>query len=324
MNRSFSKIRHIQEANQRLEKRILNETTEFDVQGQQINVSDDAFKNEMGNLADPKCKSSYEPYFNDAKKWWIDWLSSSVTKNKFRKNWNVGTDDKIDGMKVDDLFKKYISTINNIKLVYLTKNADILPVDALAGAIAALPEYLFINCPKHFTGEYSAKEIIIHEIQHIIYRIKPLSPTEQIDNSIPNINFFVNMLNKKFGLDIKMVDYNKISKNNGLKYESYLRWLKIVDDNKNNKNDNYDCETTEKMSNIQGMRYFFNLKPGQDLTLEMLKPYINFEKPITSNLDVGWFLSCWAKRGFGDINAMLSRTNQLAMQDPQNNNTSVA
>jgi hypothetical protein len=50
MNRSFSKIRHIQEANQKLEKRILSETMEFDVQGQQSNDLDDAFKNEMGNL----------------------------------------------------------------------------------------------------------------------------------------------------------------------------------------------------------------------------------------------------------------------------------
>jgi hypothetical protein len=50
MNRSFSKIRHIQEANQRLEKRILSETMEFDVQGQQSNDLTGVFQNEMGNL----------------------------------------------------------------------------------------------------------------------------------------------------------------------------------------------------------------------------------------------------------------------------------
>jgi hypothetical protein len=50
MNRSFSKIRHIQEVNQRLEKRMLNETMEFDVQGQQSNDLTSSFQNEMNNL----------------------------------------------------------------------------------------------------------------------------------------------------------------------------------------------------------------------------------------------------------------------------------
>ena len=50
MNRSYSKIRHIQEANQRLEKRMLNETMEFDVQGQQSNDLVNSFQNEMNSL----------------------------------------------------------------------------------------------------------------------------------------------------------------------------------------------------------------------------------------------------------------------------------
>ena len=58
MNRSFSKIRHIQEANQRLEKRILKETMEFDVQGQQSNDLVSSFQNEMNNLGYSNIKLS--------------------------------------------------------------------------------------------------------------------------------------------------------------------------------------------------------------------------------------------------------------------------
>jgi ASC-1-like (ASCH) protein len=39
MNRSFSKIRHIQEANQRLEKRLMSEQR-VEYKGQQINPGD--------------------------------------------------------------------------------------------------------------------------------------------------------------------------------------------------------------------------------------------------------------------------------------------
>jgi hypothetical protein len=70
------------------------------------------------------------------------------------------------------------------------------------------------------------------------------------------------------------------------------------------------------MSNITSIRKLFNIKPGQNITLEMLKPYIKGDKHHT---DIYWLLSCWALNGFSDINTLINKMNQLAYQDFKSN-----
>ena len=74
----------------------------------------------------------------------------------------------------------------------------------------------------------------------------------------------------------------------------------------------YSCRETEKMSNITSIRSLFGVKPGQNITKEMLLPYIKGEKKHT---DVGWILNCWALKGFPDLNEMINKMNQLAYQN---------
>ena len=74
----------------------------------------------------------------------------------------------------------------------------------------------------------------------------------------------------------------------------------------------YVCSTTEKASNIQSIRSLFNINPGQNITPQMLKPYITGEK---KDGNISWMLMCWALRGFKDIHLFLSDINKLAFQD---------
>jgi hypothetical protein len=43
----------------------------------------------------------------------------------------------------------------------------------------------------------------------------------------------------------------------------------------------------------------------------MIKPYLMGQKEHT---DIDWLLSCWASKGFPEINQVLGRINQLALQ----------
>ena len=74
----------------------------------------------------------------------------------------------------------------------------------------------------------------------------------------------------------------------------------------------YVCRETEKASNIQSVRHLLNIKPGQNITPQMLKPYINGEK---NDINIHWLLMCWASKGFKDINLFLSDLNKLAYQE---------
>lgn len=60
------------------------------------------------------------------------------------------------------------------------------------------------------------------------------------------------------------------------------------------------------------MRQMFNVQPGQNITLKMLMPYIKGQK---DHGDVSWYLMCWVKKGFPDINHLLNKTNELAKRN---------
>jgi hypothetical protein len=67
------------------------------------------------------------------------------------------------------------------------------------------------------------------------------------------------------------------------------------------------------------IRKYFKLKPGQNITPQMLKTEMNKERPQT---DMYWIMSCWALNGFKDINQLLNRINDLAYQKTGSDNTS--
>ena len=277
----------------------------------------------------PSCKSKWLPHLKRAKDYWIQWLSNPITKSKFKKNWGVGVDNKIDGITVDDLFKKYINTLNAINLVYYDNitSEDVNVQRFFAYVNKSEPTKVYVNCSQNDETPY---ETLIHEIQHTLYNVKPLNPSVKIGDVFvkegtkkmtpkdffnqnnastetkiqlnKNLNKSIEVVSKKYGVDEIVL-------------HEWLHYAKV-----NEKEDpGYSCRTTEKMSNIMAIRKYFNLKPGGNITKEMLNPYINKDKYQT---DIYWVLSCWALNGFPDINIMLSKINNLAYQD--NNNTRIA
>ena len=64
------------------------------------------------------------------------------------------------------------------------------------------------------------------------------------------------------------------------------------------------------------IRSWFKLKPGQNITIEMLKPYIEGKK---KNTDISWIILCWAKNGFPNLNKMINRINTLAVNNTGTN-----
>ena len=277
----------------------------------------------------PSCKSKWLPHLKRAKDYWIQWLSNPITKSKFKKNWGVGVDNKIDGITVDDLFKKYINTLNVINLVYYDNVKP--PYSDVESAYAFVnqsePTKVYVNCSLNDDTPY---ETLIHEIQHTLYNVKPLNPSVKIGDvfvkegtkKMTPKDFF----NKNDASTETKIQFNKnlnksievVSKKYGVDEIVLHEWLHYAKVNEK-EDPGYSCETTEKMSNIMAIRKYFNLKPGGNITKEMLKPYIDKDKYQT---DIYWVLSCWALNGFPDINIMLSKINNLAYQD--NNNTRIA
>jgi hypothetical protein len=274
------------------------------------------------------CKSLWSKKLPGAIKWWRDWLSDPITKKKFLSNYS----DK--PYAVTLYYPKYFELFNKIKLnFYNDRTIKINGIHPDGDAIAFVTEpdgNIYVNCSAGYEEEID--QILIHEIQHMIYDIKPLNPDEKISSA-----FGKNNPEKKSKEQIKSEFLSAPSS----KTEAYSptiiaaakklnidpKYISNIDSQKNDvvaryaHDPGYICRETEKMSNITGTRKALGIKPGQNITLDMIKPYITKDK---NSVDFYWILMCWAQRGFTDINQMLQHINQLALKQNnklQQNNT---
>jgi hypothetical protein len=296
--------------------------------------------NEKSQLANSSCELKYQPLLIQAKNYWIQWLSSPVTKEKFIKNWNIDPKTKIvKGLiTVDTLFNTYIRSLNRLKLIFYDETMKIAPIFTDIDMSTTFRSYAFVNSsitPEHIFINCSLVDpdplgTLIHEIQHLIYAIKPLSPSQKIGDVFVNKNTKKITPKNLLGFSISVntnnssktnnlnIDFKKLSNKLGVDF-SYLKLLYSWAISYEKQIPEYSCKETEKMSNIMSIRHLLNVQPGQDITFEMIKPYINGKKHHT---DINWILYCWALKGFPDINQLLNKINQLTYQQSnQNNNT---
>jgi hypothetical protein len=269
-----------------------------------------------------KCELKYPPILKQAQDYWKKWLSNPITKNKFLNNWKK-VEKNMTSVEVENIFKKYLDSINKLKLVYydntmLGNNIDFL--SALAFVHPSQPEKIFVNCSQNDEDPYGT---LIHEMQHMLYNIKPLNPEVQIGNVFVDSNTkkstiktFFDIYKTKSQQSRELSNINIISKNLGVA-PSMLDYFLNVAKYKEKEDPGYVCEETEKMSNITSIRKTLGVKPGQNITKEMVLPYIKGEKDHT---DVSWMLACWALRNFPDLDGMLNKINQLAYQKTKQNN----
>jgi hypothetical protein len=102
-------------------------------------------------------------------------------------NWKK-VEKNMTSVEVENIFKKYLDSINKLKLVYydntmLGNNIDFL--SALAFVHPSQPEKIFVNCSQNDEDPYGT---LIHEMQHMLYNIKPLNPEVQIRNVFVDSN----------------------------------------------------------------------------------------------------------------------------------------
>jgi hypothetical protein len=250
-----------------------------------------------------ECSSKWQPLLEKAKNYWIQWLLSPTTGIKFLNNWQK-VEKNMTLVDVVNIFKKYIDSLKVLKLYYY--NSKLMPenADAFAFVDKFEPDKIFVNCSQNDPDPYGT---LIHEIQHMLYNIKPLNPDVQIGN------VFVDSNTKK-STPKTFFDFKENPKQKTFFYDKEL-----FNPIKEKEKPGYVCRKTEKMSNIMSVRNLFGVKSGQNITKEMVLPYIKGEKNHT---DVDWILYCWALSGFSDLNGMLNKINDLAYQNANQNNNS--
>ena len=272
-------------------------------------------------LKSESCSTKYNKLLPEAIKFWREWISNPTTKAKFMKNWDIK-----DYKEFSDIFNRYFNALDNIKIFYY----DVLDEElfkrisyGLQGAFMVVvkdePYNIYVNCSLSSNNPLSG---LIHEIQHILYKIKPLNPDEKVDSIFDDSTVFKfpadnsNPFDKTYDGDKHLtydefmkIDFEKVSKSSGVAVDIIKKFARLGLNLGGY--DSYKCDENENMSRIMSMRKLFNLNPNQDITLEMMKPYMIGEK---SDEDINHILHCWVSKGFPNFQNMINKINLLALQ----------
>jgi transposase-like protein len=261
------------------------------------------------------CKKNYETLLDESKKFWKDWLSNSETKRKFKRNYMM-VGEKIDDSLVSVIFAKYQKIIDESYLYYYFDDKS----PSYAYVKEGVNNRINVNCALY---DPDKKGTLIHEMQHLLYFFKPLNPEQQIEQ------LFVNKTTKRLKPDdvinnitTKIEQRQKylqtVSKEMSIPNHILEDWYIQAQNETKDDDPEYVCRETEKMSNIFSVRNLLAIKPGQNITTDQLKPYIEQKK---SHTDVDWILLCWALNGFEDLNKFLYKLNNLAQKEFEKTNS---
>jgi hypothetical protein len=153
-----------------------------------------------------ECRKNVETKFTEAKNFLIKWISDPKTKEKFKKNFEVGQDNLIPqkhllysemrNPSVDEIFNGYLELLEKIQFDFFSPGDDKSLMNQLnlntenqsnrEDAIAFVNKLIsdktvLINCEKYLKKS-DQLSILIHEIQHLLFLYFPLNPGEKIHN----------------------------------------------------------------------------------------------------------------------------------------------
>ena len=260
------------------------------------------------------CKTKSQTALSKAVSFWKNWLNDPITKEKVYRNYLVRSERELNN--VNNAFKKYFDVLNNLNLIYYDQTMPDEDMGTLAHVNGWKSLYdVHINCSINDT---ELVQTLVHEIQHLIYHVKPLNPAKKINNAFVDKNkksetigsFFNNLLSPLIQKNLSKI-IKDTSKKLNIPYYDLEYWKDLSIKRGKDEDPGYICRETEKMSNIMAIRSLFGIKAGGKITLNMIMPYIKLEK---DSGNIHWILLCWAERGFPDINGMLDDINKLAFK----------
>ena len=232
---------------------------------------------------------------------WKNWLNNDATKSKFGKAFNY------DNKQVEYQFSKYNKLLDDIKLEYeydrnFTSSAYVRPsllqkTNILEGGYN-IP--ITINCAIENSDIVST---MTHEIQHILADNHKFHPYSDNIFKWYKDNFFTDTSKELSSIKNKKSNLSNFLVNTGFKPDDvnniiyYYEW-RLENDVYHLKNPN------EVNSELSEARNALNLKPGQDITLDMLIKNVD-------NDAIMMFINIWmySKKS---ITQFLSQQNSLA------------
>jgi hypothetical protein len=202
---------------------------------------------------------------NKAIDWWNKWTMDKNIVNMYSKNWKISTNETL------KIMNQYREALKGIKIRYVK-----LPFDnAIAFVKKNEPKVVNVNI-ENIKG-HDAYLTYLHELQHLLFYIKPLHPVEKINDDLkinPNqpLSVFGNFINAAKNIGINFAPYNKINSYYSSKFaelgltpymsEYYTKKIKQFYSFK----DDYIADSNEVISRLETVREMLHKPYGGKIT----------------------------------------------------------
>jgi|694.fasta_scaffold99562_3 hypothetical protein len=265
--------------------------------------------------------TGFSKQLNEAKQWWIDWLSSPITKQKFSKLWNYSNE------KTNDIFETYLYFIEEANYK-LSDGSDMLKNSIMQ---VTKREMNVIKINKNMIIGYDVtqiKRMFIHEIQHLLHYYHPLNPMEKssaltgddgcfdenqrifgltkvdVIPTLDNIEKTKKLIAGKEERISKDLNVNSNELPNLLSYLVYRTYKQPKE--------YFLKNSSEFGSRLSSTRDFFGVKPDGKITKNQI---INYIKSNKNDIEVDFVLGRWVAMDFPPIEDFLNDINSFAMSD---------
>jgi len=282
-------------------------------------------KDKIDKIDKSKVQSRIENLLVQAKKWWSDWLNSDITKAKFAKLNNLNS------TWVDYYYFLYKWRLNDIKIKLVSKLEDNTIVKANAYVRCINPTTVYFNLEYGNAGkDIDIIGTLIHEIQHLLYCIKPLTPQPEKSMFTSSDGCFETRSEKYKSTGLEKKDTisvlsepqkNSIGSQLGINKEEISKkvqsFINLAKAQLEKDNGAYLNNRNEILSRLFKSRYYFGVKPGQNITVNMINDYIKNRQWKERNSNVDFFLAKWALDGYPNLQPYLDELNSYVSRDTE-------
>lgn len=289
-------------------------------------------------VQDSKCLENVKGPYQKALTWWKNKLDEPSFYSKLKKLNNY-TD-----AETKEWIKKYkIYLYNNIKGPFCPKqNSEIYKKHFGRGGISIrfengkqietqYPKGNFINAGAFSTHTNEGNLIVVnsyilddskglealfvHEFQHALYDLKPMTPHENWKKVFP-YKVWEDNPNDNTNSSISNKESSTISKY-GLKKDYIDWWKKELEKETNEKTTSMDvgyvCRETELASRVIRIKNLLNYSTSQKITVNDFKKFIEFQQYPYNNSDAYWLVLCWINNGMEDIETFLDNLDKYVV-----------
>ena len=273
---------------------------------------------DLNEVQDQLCISKIKKPYQNAMNWWKNKLNEPTFYSKLKKLNNYTDQQTKDWI---GKYKNYLT--NNISGPFCPKQQSKLykkyfsrvePKGESSGAIAFLTGEVgssrIVFNSYFLKDEKEAEGTLVHEIQHALYDLKPMTPHENWKKVFP---YEVWIGNQSQNSEAPNTQENPTISKYGLKKSTIEWWKSELKSEKLGDDYGYVCRETELASRVIGMKNLLNYSTSQKITVDDFKKFIEFaEKPYTDS-DAYYIVLCWLNNGMEDIKTFIDKLDKYVV-----------